>query len=294
MILVTGATGNAGSQVVRELIERGAEVRAFVRDADKARARLGEEVELATGDFADSHSVRAALDGVADLVLSCSDDPRRVEWEAGAIDAAAAAGVERILKLSTVGAAPGAPVAFWDWHGRVERHLQASGVPAVVLQSSFYMSNLLAAGDQVANTGQLVAPAGGARIAMIDPRDVGAAAAAVLTRDGGWGRTHLLTGPEAITYRDVAEEISQATGRQVEFIDVPDEAARQAMVGAGMPEFVADQLVRIFGQLRQGAAEETTDTFEALTGRRPGGFAAFARDHAALFAPANRAVHSPR
>jgi uncharacterized protein YbjT (DUF2867 family) len=217
-----------------------------------------------------------------------------VEWEASAIDAAAAEGVQRILKLSTVGAAPGAPVAFWDWHGQVEQHLWASGVTAVVLQSSFYMSNLLAAADHVASAGQLAAPAGEARIAMIDPRDVGATAAAVLTGEGEWGRTYVLSGPEGITYGQVAEALSQVTDRDVEFIDVPDEAARQAMVGAGMPEFVADQLVKIFAQLRQGVAEATTDTVESLTSNPPRSFAVFARDHAELFASANREIGTPR
>ena len=286
MILVTGATGKAGSQVVRALRERGAGVRAFVRDPEKARALFDDGVELAAGDFADPASVRAALEGVEEVLLSCADDPRRVEWETSAIDAAAAAGVRRIVKLSTIGAEPGAPVAFWDWHGRVEEHLRASGLPAVILQSSFYMSNLLAAGETVAREGRLYAPAGEARVAMVDPRDVGAAAAAVLSGAGHEGRTYVLTGPEAITYAQVAADVSAAVGREVEFVDVPDEGARQALVDAGLPDFVAEQLVKIFGLLRQGMAAEVTDAVEMLTGRPPRSFASFARDHADLFEPA--------
>lgn len=285
MILVTGATGKTGKHVVRELRERGKRVRAFVRDPDKARALFGDGVELALGDFADPDSVRAALDGVEDLVLSCADDPRRVGWETGAIDAARAAGVRRIVKLSTIGAEPGAPVAFWDWHGQVDERLRASGVPAVILQSSFSMSNLLAAAEQVAHGDRLYAPAGHARVAMIDPRDVGAAAAAVLSGSGADERTYVLTGPEAITYSQVAAELSAATGRQVEFVDVPDEGARQAMLEAGMPELVAEQIVKVFALLRQGVAEQVTHTVESLTGRPPRSFAAFARDHAHLFEP---------
>jgi uncharacterized protein YbjT (DUF2867 family) len=285
MILVTGATGTAGSQVVRALRARGARVRAFVRDAEMARQRLGDDVELAVGDFADPSSVRAALEGVDAMLLSCADDPRRVEWETSATDAAAAAAVGRIVKLSTIGAAPGAPVAFWDWHGRVEEHLKASGVPAVILQSSFYMSNLLAAAEPVASEGRLYAPAGEARVAMIDPRDVGAAAAAALTGTAEDGRTHVITGPEGITWGQIAAELSTATGREVEFVDVPDEGARQGLIAAGLPEFVAEQLLTIFGQLRQGVAEQVTDGIYALTGSRPRSFADFARDHAHLFEP---------
>ena len=294
MILVTGATGTVGSQVVRAVSERGGRVRAFVRDPDKARETLGDGVELAIGDFADPPSLRAALDGVEQMFLSCVDDPRRVQWETDAIDAAAAAGVRRIVKLSSVTADPGAPVAFWDWHGRVEQHLRASAIAWVILRSNFYMSNLLAAAEQVAREGRIYAPADGARIAMIDPRDVGAAAAAVLHAEGHDGRTHALTGPEAITYGHVADELSEATGRPVEFVDVPDEGARQGMIEAGLPDFVAEQLVKLFGQLRQGAAEQVTDGVQSLTGRPPRRFAEFARDHARLFDPAGREIGAER
>jgi uncharacterized protein YbjT (DUF2867 family) len=294
MILVTGATGTAGSRVVQALRERRARVRAFVRDAEKARQLLGDEVELAVGDFADASSVRAALDGAEAMLLSCADDPRRVEWETNAIDAAAAAGVRRIVKLSTICAAPGAPVAFWDWHGQVEEYLRASGVPGVILRSSFYMSNLLATAEQVAGEGRLYAPAGEARVAMIDPRDVGAAAAAALTGAAEDGQTSVVTGPEAITWGRIAAELSAATGREVEFVDVPDEGARAGLIAAGLPEFVAEQLVTIFGQLRQGVAEQVTDGVYALTGSGPRGFAEFARDHAHLFRPVAAAATQER
>jgi uncharacterized protein YbjT (DUF2867 family) len=283
MILVTGATGNTGSQVVHALRRRGVSVRAFVRDEERARARLGDGVDLALGDLADAASVARALEGVDALFLSCADDPRRVGWEAAAIDAARAAGVGRIVKLSTIGAAPGAPVAFWDWHGRVEEHVRESGVPAVVLRSSFSMSNLLAEAGRIAIDGRIVAPAGGARIAMIDPYDVGEAAASILTGGGEDGATYELTGPAALTYEDVARELSSVVGRSVEFVAVSDDDARSAMVAAGLPEFVADQVVAIFGQLRAGVASAVTGTVESLTGRPPRGIAHFLRDHEAAF-----------
>lgn len=286
MILVTGATGTTGSQVVRALSERGASVRAFVRDPVMARSLFGEDVELAVGDFADPASLGAALEGVQAMLLSCADDPRRVEWETNAIESAGEAGVSRIVKLSTIGAQPGAPVAFWDWHGQVEEQLRSSGIPSVILQSSFYMSNLLAATEQVANEGRLYAPAGEARIAMIDPRDVGAVAATVLTGAGVEGQTYVLTGPQAITYGEIADALSAATGRDIEFVDVSDEGAMQGLLAAGMPEFVAEQLLTVFVQLREGVTAEVTDTVRVLTGASPRSFAEFARDNAHLFVPA--------
>jgi uncharacterized protein YbjT (DUF2867 family) len=199
------------------------------------------------------------------------------------IDAAAAAGVRLIVKASTIGAEAGSPLPASDWHGRIEDYLRQSGVPAVVLRSNFYMTNLLGPREQVRNQGKLVAPADRGQIAAIDPRDVGAVAAAVLTTAGHEGKTYVLTGPEAITYEQIAEALSAATGRAVEFLDVPEVAARQALAETGMPPWLVEQIVGVFSIIRQGRVKETTDTVRALTGREPRRFAQWAREHAALF-----------
>ena len=285
MDVVTGATGRAGAEVVRALLQRGRTVRAFVRDPDKARALFGDAAEIAVGDLADPEALRAALDGAEHVVLSGPDDPRRMEWEADAVEIAAATGVRRVVRLSTIGAEPGAPVAFWDWHGRAERRLLDSGVPAVVIRSYPYMTNVVAGAAQVAREGRLYAPAGTARIAMIDPRDVGAATAAATTA-GPDGAIHVISGPAAITFAEVAAALAAATGQDVEYVDIPDAAAQQAMVEQGLPDFVARQVVCVYAQLRRGIAAPVTTAVESLTGRPPRDFAAFAGEHAHLFAPA--------
>jgi uncharacterized protein YbjT (DUF2867 family) len=283
VVLVTGATGNVGSAVVRELGERGKTVRAFVRDPGMAAAILGDDVELAVGDLGEPDSITRALDGIDRVFLACGNVPGQIDYETITIDAAAQAGVERIVKLSANGAEPGSPLAFWDWQGRIEQHLAQSGVAAVVLRPANYMTNLLASAEAIALTGKLFAPAGGARVAMIDPRDVAAVAAVALTEDGHDGQTYVLTGPEALGYHEVAATLSDTTGRRIEFVDVPDEAARQGMLEAGTPEFVADFLVRLFGALRAGAHALATDTVRAVTGSEPRSLAQFARDHAGAF-----------
>jgi uncharacterized protein YbjT (DUF2867 family) len=279
-VLVTGATGNVGAAVVRELLERGAEVRAFVRDP---AAELPGGVERAVGDFEDPSSIRAALDGVDRVFLSSADGPRKVDHEAAVIDVAADAAL--IVKASTLGARVGSPLKPFDWNGRSEAHLRDSGVPWVVLASSFYMTNLLAAAEPVRAQGILPAPAAEGRIAMIDPRDVGAVAATVLTGSGHEGRTYRLTGPAALGYRDIAAELSKATGAGVQYVDVPPPAAREGLAAAGMPAWLVDHLDAVFALIRDGALEETTDTVRVITGREPRSFAAFARDHATAFAP---------
>src|ERR687893_422588 len=282
-VLVTGATGNVGSRVVGKLRDLGVPVRAFARDAGQAAAVLGDGVEVVVGDFADAASVRRALDGVEGVFLACANVPSQVEHETTVIDAAAGAGVRRVVKLSALGAEVGSPVAFWDWHGRIEDHLRASGIPFVMLRPAFNTTNLLGSAEGVRHEDTLFAPAGGASVSMIDPGDVAKAAAVALSTEGHEGRTYVLTGPEVMTFERVAEELSAATGRSIRFVAVPDEAARQALVGSGMPDFVAGQIVAVFGLLRRGVQDRTTDDVRRLTGREPRPFAEFARDSADLF-----------
>lgn len=283
MFLVTGATGKVGSQVVGRLEARGERVRAFVRDAEHARARLGDQVELAVGDLDDPGSLAAALRDADVLFLVTGDGPEKVAQETRAIDTAVAAGVGRIVKLSTVGAEAGSPAPFFDAHGRIEDHLRATGTPATVVRGCFYMTNVLASAEQVVQAGKLFVPAEGARIAIVDPRDVGAAAAVVCAEGGREGETLVVTGSAAIGFEEIAAAVGDATGRDVEFVPVPDEAARAGMVAAGLSEWLADALVQAFAQLRAGAAAEVTDTFERLTGRPPRRFADWAREHAGAF-----------
>lgn len=131
-VLVTGATGNVGPHVVAALRKRGASVRAFVRDPDKARTKLGEGVELPAGEFDDPASLRRAMQGVETVFLTSADGPRKVAHETAVIDAAAAHWVRRVVKLSSPHVEIGSDLAFWDWHGRIERHLEQAPVPAVL------------------------------------------------------------------------------------------------------------------------------------------------------------------
>ena len=282
-ILVTGATGNIGAHVVAELRRRGHDVRAFTRSPERAVAKLGSGIDIAAGDFADPTTVRAAVQGMNLLVLSSSNHPAQAEHEAIVIAEAKHAGVQHIVKLSTVGAEVGATPAFFDAHGRAEEQLRRSGLPHVILQSSFYMTNIFGAAESVKAAKKIFAPLAGARISMIDPRDVAAVAAAALVTDRFDGQTLQLTGPEAITYERVVDVLSEVTRNRVEFIPIPDDVARQSLLASGIPEWFADQIVVLFGRLRAGLATTVTDTVQAVTGRAPRDFRQFAADFSAVF-----------
>lgn len=283
MILVTGATGTVGSLVVQELTDRGVDFRALVRDTATARAKLGTGVTLVEGDLGQVETVRTALRDVDTVFLACANGPRQVELETNVIRAAETTGVHRVVKLSAALAEVGSPLEIADWNGRIERELWASQCQALVLQPDFFMSNLLTSAGEILRTGKLYAPAGDARIAMIDPRDVAAVAAVTLIEPVYAGVAHVLTGPEALSYEQVAGHLSAATGRQIEFVNTSDEEARRNYRAAGMPPWLTEHLVTLFGMLRAGASSGTTDTVREVTGREPRTFAEFAHYHKAVF-----------
>jgi len=282
-VLVTGATGNVGAHVVRALRGRGVAVRAFVRDRDRAAHMLGEDVELAVGDFGDRRSLERALRGTGRMFLACPNAPAQVEHECAAIDAATAAGLEQVVKLSGPAPAIDSPLVFDHWHGQIEAHLKRSGLPWVLLRPSAYMTNLLQHADAIRHMGVVFAPAGTAEIAFVDPRDVGEAAAAALTGEGHDGRAYTLTGPEAITFEQIAQDLSLALARVIEYVNVPDDVAREGMANAGLEPFVADAIVALFRAQRGGMMARSTDAVRALTGSTPRSFSHFAHDHAAQF-----------
>lgn len=291
-VLVTGATGNVGSQVVQELRREGTAVRALVRDAARARERLGDDVELAVGDLSDRASLQRALVGIDRVFLSSADGPQKVAQETAVIDAAAALHVRLIVKASTRLAQVGSPLPAFDWHGQIEEHLWRSEVPAVILQSSFYMTNLLAAAQAIREAGKLPVPAGQGRVAMIDPRDTGMVAAAVLRANGHEGRTYVLTGPDALSYHEVAEALSAVIGRRIDYLDVPEQAAETTLQQVGMPDWLVRQLLGAFRLIREGRLGDTTDTVRVLSGREPRPFAEFVRQVAPLLG-ADEALRTP-
>jgi uncharacterized protein YbjT (DUF2867 family) len=285
-ILTTGATGTVGRHLVRLLRAQGAPVRALVRNRDRAADLLGPDLDLAVGDFADRASLAAAVDGVTTVYLACANHPAQVAWETALIDAAVVADVQRIVKLSAIDAAVGSPVAFADAHGRIQEHLGASGVDHVLLKPGFMMTNLLAAAHGVHQAGAIFLPGAGAKVAMIDPRDIAEVAAVALT--GEVARELELTGPAAVTFDDVAEQVGVAAGRRVDFVSIPDDVAVAQLIGMGAPEWFATNLVTQFGLLRSGAQAEARDTVRTVLGREPRSIAGFVRDHADAFAAVPR------
>ena len=243
-VLVTAATGTVGRQLVPRLLDRGATVHIHDR----------------------SRPIAPQLGGVDAVFLACPNVAEQVAYECAILDAAGAARVGRIVKLSARGARLGSPVAFWDWHAQIEQRLDGLEIPAVILRPGFSMANLLGQLATVRDHGVLPVPAGDARVAMIDPVDIAGCAAAALLGEVPSG-CYELTGPVAIGFTEVAATLAAAVGRQVDFVDVPSEQAASAMIADGLPVFAAEQICNVFAELRAGAQSEVTTAVQLLTGR---------------------------
>lgn len=277
-ILVTGATGTIGTHVVSELAKRGASVRAAARGAGKASLPAG--VEPAELDFADAASIDRALQGVSAAFLLTPLAADQVELGTRFIDRAKAAGVKRIVKLSALGSDIEPGIQLGRWHRAVERHLEASGIEHTILRPNNFMQNFASYYPPDAE-GVIYLPWGNAAVSFIDGRDVGRVAAVALTDAGHAGKAYTLTGPAAFTVAEAAATLSIVSGRKITYVDVPEDAARGAMLGMGLPAWMVDAMMELHAIDKAGYASVVTDEVAKITGTPARSFADFAKEHAA-------------
>jgi uncharacterized protein YbjT (DUF2867 family) len=283
MILIIGATGLVGGATVRQLTALGVPVRALVRRPEKAAAIVGSGVEAVLGDLEQPASLDAALHGVTRALLISPHHPRQVELQGNFVAAARRAGAVHVVKLSGLGTALDSPLQSGRWHAQTEQQLKHAGLPLTCLHPPFFMQNILRSAQAIAAHGVLAAAMQEGTIAMVDARDVAAVAVVALTTDGHAGQTYTITGPEALSFHQVAQKLAAATGKQVTYQDISLAAMRQHLVEAGIPAWLIDVRMEFSTLLRENHAVTVTDTVEVVTGKPPRTFDAFAHEHAALF-----------
>ncbi|HWW74519.1 MAG TPA: SDR family oxidoreductase [Pyrinomonadaceae bacterium] len=284
MILITGATGTTGREIVGELQRLGATgVRALVRDPARAAFIREAGFETFEGDFDRPETLGAALEGVERALLLTPPSPQTFEHQRAFVEAAGRAGVRHVVKFSAIGADAAAPEGFGRWHGQSEELLKSSGLAWTMLQPNFFMQNLLGQAAQIAATGAVYQPVGDARASFIDTRDIAAVVARALTEEGHEGQTYVLTGPEALSYSDVAAKLSEATGREIKYVPITPEQFREGALGAGLPEWLVSALERLNELFASGRAAEVNDNVRRVGKKEPTTFGRFARDYAAAF-----------
>jgi uncharacterized protein YbjT (DUF2867 family) len=271
LILVIGGRSKIGGALIGELLGRGQQVRVLARAAESAGSPAA-AVDAVTGDLADEGSLVTAMAGIEKVFLLSSPHPDAVGWHRNAIDAARRTQVQLLVRSSILGADRESAAEFISAHTTCDRYLEDSGLPYVIVRPNLFLQNIPESTiPSIDAWGNFYLNAGGARISMVDTRDVAAVAAVVLTEPGHIGAHYDLTGPGGLSYADVAARLTSAMGRQMTYVGASDDAVRQALLGAGLNEWFANALVGLYQDYRRsgtgGYAAQVTGTVERLTGR---------------------------
>jgi uncharacterized protein YbjT (DUF2867 family) len=276
MILVTGASGTVGSELLKELISAGESVRAGYRTRPPTVSGVQPvRIDLATGEGLD-----AAVDGVDAVFLLAGEMEDQTAGEIRVVEAAKRAGVKHLVKQSVL-AAESEAYSFARIHRRIERAVEASGIAYTFLRPGSFMQNFVTYyADTIRMENAFYLPCGDAREAFVDARDIAGVAAQALTRDGYEGKAYDLLGPEPLTYADAAAKLSTALGRTVNYVSIPDAEFRKAMISAGLPESSVDRLVDLYRFIREEHPPTQSTAIKDVTGRDPISFDQFAHDHA--------------
>lgn len=282
MILITGASGSVGREVVREMLKRGKEFCAMYRSQGEA-AKAPQGVKTVVADFAVPASLQKALEGVESLFLVCSPVQELVELEGNVIEASKKAGVKKIVQNSALGAGD-YDKSFPSWHRKVEDKLKASGMEFVILRPNGFMQNIVTyLAPSIRAQGAFYDAMGDAKTSLIDVRDVAAVAAESLVGNGHSGKTYELNGPEALTQDQVAKKIEEKSGRAVRHTNIPREAHWKAMVDLNMPEWQVKALIELQDYYVGGKAEKVDGLVAKILARPERKIDAFLAENAGEF-----------
>jgi uncharacterized protein YbjT (DUF2867 family) len=268
MILITGASGSVGKAVLLEAIRRESKVRAMYRSKEEA-AKAPSGCQAVLADYADKHSLGKALDGVNFVYVVCSPIPQLVELESNMLVACKQAGVKHVVLNSALGAGD-YPKSFPSWHRQVEDKLKSSGMSCTILRPNGFLQNIVTYNAASIRTqGAFYAAMGDAKVSYLDVGDIAVVAVKALRGGPHSGKTYELNGPEAISNEELAKRISKISGRTVNYVDIPESAQREAMLGMGMPEWQVAALLELQQYYKQGGGAKTDGVLRSLIERAP-------------------------
>jgi uncharacterized protein YbjT (DUF2867 family) len=261
----------------------GQRVRALVRKPAEAAKLAGSKIEMAAGDFDLPETLDAALQGVEKAFLLTPVAEHFVQWQKDFIEAAQRAKIRHLVKFSGMGADPRSGSELLRLHAETDDLLRSSGIPFTILQPNSFHQNMLSSANTIKAQGVFYLPLKDASQSTVDIRDISAVAARILTTFGHEGKTYVITGPEALTYQQVAEKLSSLLDRKIQYVDVPISAAADGMRKSGMPDWNVRVVSELLAYFATGAATTVTDSVPSLLSRPATSFEQFVKDYRAAF-----------
>jgi len=287
-ILVTGASGNIGSEIVNQLlgVAPAVSIKAAVHSRQNVKkVKDGDRVKVIPIDYNESDTLRQALKDVDKLFLLTPDVPNAAHLASNAVTEAKKAGIRHIVKQSVMGADLEADVGTMRLHRQVEDIIEQSGIPFTFLRPNEFMQNFINFhSPSIKGNNAFYIPLEDAKVSLVDVRDIAAVAVKSLTdEDLHKNKTHLITGPEALSYHQVAEILSNRIGRKINYVNISDEEARAAMKEIDMSDWLINTVSELSDYFRKGKASEISSAVEEVTGNKPISFSQFANDYVDAF-----------
>jgi uncharacterized protein YbjT (DUF2867 family) len=278
MVCVTGAGGTVGSEVVKQLESAKASFRAAYFSKRKAEASRARGIDAVIIDYNRPETLRAAFQGCDKLFLLGPNELNQTQLEINAVEAAKAVGMSHIVKQSVMGAYE-EEFVFAKVHRPVEKAIESSGLAWTFLRPNSFMQNVVTfMSETIKAEAVFYSASGEAKISHVDVRDVAEVAVKALTEPDHTGKAYTLTGPEALTYDELASELSKVLGRSISHISLSPSDLKNGMLAAGIPEEIAERMLDLERYYREDQASRITNDIQQVTGRDPKRFAQFARD----------------
>lgn len=283
MILLTGATGKTGSATAKALNEKGITFRALIRNEEKRGdiESLGGEVVI--GSIENKEAVDQSMVDVETALILLPNSENQLSLEKQLVDSAIQAGAKRVVKMSSIEATPDATSPIPKLHLESEEYIKQSGLSWTMIKPNFYMQNLLASAGTIKDQGKIFLPMGEGKTGMIDTTDVGKVLAKVLSEDGHESMNHEITGPEILSFNEVAEIFSKGLDKQVDYVDVPLAAYKETLGQFLTNQWHLDAVIDLFKGIADGGIEEKTDTYSELMGESPKSLSEFISENSFIF-----------
>ena len=288
MICLTGAGGTVGCQLVRKLESNKIPFRAAYHSSQKADAARSNGIDAVIIDYNRPETLQHAFQGCGKVFLLGPNTPDQTQLELNAVEAAGAAGVEHLVKQSVMGAEDEA-FSLARVHRPVERAIESSGMTWTFLRPNSFMQNVETfMGETIRSQAAFYSASGAAKISHVDVRDIAAVAAKALTEPNHVAKGYTLTGPEALTYDEMAHELSKALGRTIRHVSLPPAELKDGMLAEGLPEAVADRLLDLERFFSEGHARHINNDIELVTGQKARRFSTYAGECASSFSEVNQ------